>query len=125
MSKAPLIVDIVLGEMHGNINGTETGAYVNLYGTGQKLTAKQLRDLADKVDQMNAAAMVFYGITEREYAITWNTGNGEDGVVILAGDPVLAARKFYAEYPHEIKSMYDRQMSDYVDFPNRTPRDYQ
>lgn len=123
MSKAPLTRDVVLGSLAGTLVGSTDGTFVQMYG--ERVSAADLRKLADQVDNMDRAVKAFYNITEVEYSITWGTANGEDGVIVLASDPVQAARKFYADHPHEIKAMYNRSSNEYVDFPNRTPRDFQ
>ena len=120
MSKAPMVVDIVLGEMQGTIVGTEEGSHVNLYGSGNLITSEQLRNLADKIDKMDAASKIFFG-TDRtpniEYAITFCTNDVEDSVVITASSPVEAAKKFFAVHKTTIKAMYDRIASTDIVVP--------
>lgn len=118
MSKAPLLRDVLLGDINGSIVGTETGVTVNLMG--HTVNAKQLRAMADQLDAMQAAVNAFYGVKEQEFAVTFTTGNIEDNVIIKAIDADDARGKFiglYKTVPNTtIRLIYNRDTNQYVEF---------
>lgn len=124
MSKSPMMVDTSLGEMHGTICGDENGAWLTVNGyRDMRITAEQLRLMADKLDRMQQAAKTFYnvipGTDTRVYAITYGIGVGEECENIIAANSTDAVMQFCNRSNmnrNVIRSVFDKEAGEYVEF---------
>lgn len=108
MAKSPLTRDTTLG---GELNVLLVGAPNHVYASimSVKVTAKQLRELADQVDRMEEATTVYFDLTEYAVNYTPNTGNyAEDSVVIKASSEQDALLAFDEMKLGKAKSIYNR-----------------
>lgn len=96
MSKSPLVRDALLGALAVTLVGNPDGVHAKLYG--ERISAEQLRNLADELERLQAAVDVFFNVVE--YAITYkptfDARYAEDSVIIKAAseqDALLAFDK--------------------------------
>lgn len=123
MAKAPLMVDVQLGELHGSICGDELGAWLKINGyRDMRITADQLRLMADKLDRMQQAAATFHNVQSNElrfFSITYSTEKGEDSVSLKATSGEDAANMFCENSKVSrcrISSVYDQEAQEYVNY---------
>lgn len=112
MSKSPLIRDTLLG---GELNVMLVGYPNNVYASigNVHISAKQLRDMADQIDRMEAATVAYFDL--KEYAVNYSpsTGNhSEDSVIIKASSEQEALLAFDEMKLGKAKSIFNRNSGE-------------
>lgn len=108
MAKAPLTRDALLAGHAVTLVGSPEGVHASLYS--EKISAEQLRKLADDLDRLQAAVDVFFEV--QEYAITYKPADdaryAEDSVIIRAVSEQDALLDFDKQQLGKAKCIFNR-----------------